>query len=288
MLHILFVILKIIGIAIAVLLGLFLVLMLVALFVPLRYRVDGKCGGTLDTLEGKIRFSWMLRLFSGYFIYKDSEMKWQARIAWKKLNVPKSMKAESTGNGSKTEQAESPKTAEKTNAETVKAETVVEEPKKKSPKKKTQKKKTQKKQSFIEKIKYTFTKICDTIKMLMERKDKVVEFLNHEIHRGAFAKVKLEIIRLIRFLKPRRIRGRIHFGFEDPSVTGKTLAGASMFYPFYANTLVLEPDFEEQVLEGELHIKGCVRGVYAAILVFNLVLNRDIRTTYKNIRKFQL
>lgn len=61
-----------------------------------------------------------------------------------------------------------------------------------------------------------------------------------------------------------------------------------MLYPFYGEMLVIEPDFEEKVLEGEIHIKGCVRGIYAVIVFFNLILNKDMRTTYKHIRAFQL
>lgn len=124
--------------------------------------------------------------------------------------------------------------------------------------------------------------------MLIEKKEKVIEFLNHEIHRNAFTKTRDEGIRLFRFLKPRRLRGRIRYGFEDPYITGKVLAGAGMLYPFYGGMLVIEPDFEEKIFEGEFYIKGCVRGIYAAIVFLNLILNKDMRTTYKHIRAFQL
>ena len=52
MLHILLLILKIIGIIIAVILGILLLLILILLFVPVRYKAQGVCRGTTDSLKG--------------------------------------------------------------------------------------------------------------------------------------------------------------------------------------------------------------------------------------------
>lgn len=82
--------------------------------------------------------------------------------------------------------------------------------------------------------------------------------------------------------------GKVCYGFDDPYMTGKVLAGISMLYPFYGERLVVEPDFEKAVLEGELHIKGYIRGIYAAIIAFHLIRDKNMRTTYRHIREFQL
>lgn len=87
MLHILFMILKIIGMIIAILLGVLLLGVLIVAFVPLRYRIDGKCEGTLDTLEVQVRFSWLLHLISGFCVYRENAADWQVRLAWKRMNV---------------------------------------------------------------------------------------------------------------------------------------------------------------------------------------------------------
>lgn len=57
MLHILLMILKIVGILIAIILGLLLLAMLILVFAPLQYRLDGSCNGTLETAEVNLRFT---------------------------------------------------------------------------------------------------------------------------------------------------------------------------------------------------------------------------------------
>ena len=86
------ILLKIIGILILVTFGLFILLTGVMLFVPVRYQVEAKGEGTLQSLELRIKFSWFLHLLSGYAFYADKKTDWQLRTAWKKWNVQKEEK----------------------------------------------------------------------------------------------------------------------------------------------------------------------------------------------------
>lgn len=47
------------------------------------------------------------------------------------------------------------------------------------------------------------------------------------------------------FLKPKKLRVKLHFGFEDPYHTGQVLALCGMFYAFIGENMDLEPDFEK-------------------------------------------
>ena len=288
MLHILCILLKIIGILILVILGLFVLLTGIVLFVPIRYQIDAKGKGTLQSLEVRIKFSWFLHLLSGYVFYADKKPEWQVRTAWKRWNVvmPEKM----------TETEIKPQNVKKTEEPTEKKEEkqfekVVKQIETNQPKKQVKNKKksfAEKCNKIFQKIKRTICNLCDKIKLLGDKKDRVLEFLQDELHQSVWKNAKREAVRLLKYLRPKKIKGRVHFGFSDPYLTGKTLAILSMWYPFYANTVSLEPDFEEAVLEGELSIKGCVRGFYFLFPVFNIIRSREIRQTYKHIREFQL
>ena len=78
----------------------------------------------------------------------------------------------------------------------------------------------------------------------------------------------------------------IHFGFEDPSLTGYVLAGVSMVYPLTSEQLEVHPDFEQKVLEGSLYVKGHVRAVGFASLALRMIVNRNVRTTIRDIKNF--
>lgn len=138
------------------------------------------------------------------------------------------------------------------------------------------------------KIKCTIREICDKIKELLEKKNRILEFVQDETHRGAFSKLKKETGRLIRRLKPKRLEGKVVFGFEDPSVTGRALAAIAPFYPFYLEGILLQPDFERKILKGKLYAKGRVRFLYFLHLAWNLFWNRNVRRTYKDIRNFEI
>ena len=147
---------------------------------------------------------------------------------------------------------------------------------------------------FIKKIQYTYSKICDKIKMVVETRDKYVdakgkftEFINDEIHRKAFDRFVIEIKKLLRSLRPKEITGKCKFGFEDPKTTGTVLAGISLLYPYVGESSTFEADFDNQVLSGKLVVAGKIRAIYFLLFFIRLVIRKYVRITIKNIIKFQ-
>ena len=65
--------------------------------------------------------------------------------------------------------------------------------------------------------------------------------------------------KLLIYLVPQIDKLYLHFGFKDPSSTGKTLGLLSLLYPVCEDRMQLEPEFESQILEGEAAIKGRIR-----------------------------
>lgn len=127
MLHILFVILKILGIILACILGLLLLLILIVLFVPIRYRVDVK---KREEVIVKMRVNWLLRIvfMRGWFI--DNQLHIKLRIfgftIWdnlrpkkgKKVKIKKGKKEKSKKKETKSEKIRK----EVTNKEVIKSE----------------------------------------------------------------------------------------------------------------------------------------------------------------------
>lgn len=288
MLHILWMLLKIIGIILLIILGVLVLSVCVVLFVPLRYHGKAEAKGTLDSVKAHLKFSWLLHLVSGYVTYENRETKWQVRILWKKLNVEKkdSQEAVFSENVSEDESSKELKT------DTEKDESKINESEpdklnKKTNGKTSSKKSEKQKKNIFEKIKYTFRDFCDKIKALIKKKEKLQEFLTNEIHQSTWRKLKQEIWKLFKFLKPKKLVLNLHFGFANPSVTGKVLAALSMLYPFYLDHINLEPEFDEKILEGDAYIKGTVRGLHLLIVICNLFFDKNIKTTYKAIKNWK-
>lgn len=275
MLHILWMLLKIIGIILLIILGLLVLSVCVVLFVPLRYHGKAETKGTLDSVKAHLKFSWLLHLVSGYVTYENKETKWQVRILWKKLNVEK--------NDIQKENASENEGENKVKSHDINSDSSKTESQKCESSEETQKEK----KNIFEKIKYTFRDFCDKIKALIKKKEKLQEFLTNEIHQSSWRRLKQEIWKLLKFLKPKKLVLNLHFGFEDPSVTGKVLAALSMLYPFYLDHINLEPEFDEKILEGDAYIKGTVRGLHLLIIICDLFFDKNIKTTYKAIKNWK-
>ena len=123
---------------------------------------------------------------------------------------------------------------------------------------------------------------------LSQKKKKIVDFVSDDVHKTAFLKVRDESLYLLGKMKPRKIRAKIHYGFEDPYLTGKVLAGISMIYPFLGRDVHVDPDFEKQIFEGDLKITGRIRVSYFVRLLWKLIWCREVRVTYRHVREFEL
>ncbi len=309
-------ILKIIGWILLAVLGLFVLAVCFVLFTPLRYKGEAGGQGKKETLWARLQFSLLFRFAEGCVEYADGKTTWRLRVAWKQLqgaeakqvmeetaSVAESMaenaqigvgipeekpmeKTEEPGERRSEEQGKSRKSAEKPHENSENREKP-----RKSPEKsfeKSAKKAEDEKRSFFERIEYTFQVFCDKMNVLIEKKEKIRSFLEDEIHHAAFLKAIQSLKRLVLRLKPTDFSGNVRFGFEDPAVTGKTLAVLSVTAPFFEGNLEVEPEFQEEILEGELLIAGKLTAWKFAALVLELFTDKNIRKTISHIKNFKL
>lgn len=106
---------------------------------------------------------------------------------------------------------------------------------------------------------------------------KLKRTLTDEENKKTFRLVRQQIVRLIRHLLPQTLKGTLRFGFEDPSYTGQVLAAVSPFYGVYARSFTLIPEFEEKILEGEVHIRGRIRAATVLWTAGRIFLNKNFR-----------
>lgn len=329
MLHILFLILKIIGIILAVILGILVLLVCVVLFVPLRYQGKARCEGALDTLYIAAKATWLFKLIQIYYKYENQKANYSIRIGWKRIAGGQTYVKEETKETAKSQenetsvkdaekilQKEEPEKNQEKEQETLQKVCENNEKELSSETAKTISSEDEDiskntgasgkgKDSFFQKVKHfiigwkkkltdirskikcTFTNICDKIKSLSTKKDMIVSFLQDADHKLAFGKVKKEIWKLLKRLKPQKKLLEVRFGFEDPSVTGNVLAGLAVLYPFFGEDASITPDFEQKVLEGRLMVKGRMYAVHFVCMIWNLVWYKPVRKSYKDIRAFK-
>lgn len=298
MLHIIVLILKILGFVLLGAAGFSLFLLVFVVLCPFSYRLDAAGENDLEHMNGKLRFSWLFHLLTGHIVWDGKKVLWQIRIGWKHFKSSReeqefSSKVAKKKRASSRKQAESildldvEKAGEKPSS-TGRGSDLYKQNEENAEQSRKKGYTNEKKIRLWEKIKYTFEKICDNMKSLKKKKQKLISFVENEVHRNAFFKTIRQMIRFLEKCSPQKADIWIQYGFEDPSWTGYTLALFSLFYPSIGEHTRLQPDFENKVLRGRAFVQGslCLFSVLSPVLV--LLLDKNVRITYRHVRRFKL
>lgn len=131
----------------------------------------------------------------------------------------------------------------------------------------------------FKKIKYTICSIYDKIKNIWENISYYIELLQEEETKLLFSHVICRLGKILKSIRPRRIRGQILFGTGSPDTTGYAYGIYGMLSPFLGGGLAVAPDFTEAVLEGNIFISG-------HITLFTILWNGLKILLDKNLRRF--
>lgn len=313
MLHILLWILKIIGIILAVVVGLILLLAVCILLAPLRYQVsaDGKLGAE-EPLHAKIKIFWLLHIVSASFIYPQA-----AYIKVKLFGIPiidmsKDRKKQKENPQKESTADDSPKYAAVSENDELKDELKDElndELKDEKGEGKTEinvkneeaenENRKSKAETFVEavlrfckrlwrafqNIEYTIRKICDKIRKITADIEYYIQILKSDVFREALETAKKQLLRIFRTLRPKKCIIHLRAGTGDPASTGQMMALYGILYPFIGNAVFLQADFEEKVIEGDLMIKGKITILMLLISAFRLYTDKKTRQLLRLIKR---
>lgn len=341
MLHVIFIILKIIGIVLGVLLALFLFLVGIILFVPVRYRVYAS---KYDTIQVKARVSWLLRIVSLRFrYYSEEETYWYClRIFGFTLidsNRPTKVKKVKKEKVKKTKlnKHKDKKTKVKKTKKVIASDKVlgiddqidskdktiedndivydeIEEDKKDIIKplqnehtnivrniEEAEEERegffsriTKPIKTIFQRIKDIFIKILEGLQAIRNifsnikaKIHLIKEFLAIEDNRKGIGRVYAGLKKTLKHILPYKVKGVVRIGLDDPCSTGYLLGALSMAYPIYADKIQIIPDFQEEVLEGQVDAKGRIRAFTLLIIGIKLILNDNFKTLLKNVKELK-
>lgn len=278
MVHILFLILKIIGIILLVILA----LCLLVLFFPVTYRAKGSFDEKNYAIDLKCGWLFHLLHFRGKFTKEEKIAK--LRIVGVSINLLKDKsdsskdkktkekrKKNDTSTQQKTNATSKNATENKNHNSSIKVSEHIQQ--KDSVEGKETDKSTEEKKAIYDKLKDIFKKICSFFKKTKEKTkstfknvegayNKVKEakaFITANTTKEAYRYGKKIIIKIVKHIFPSKIRANIHFGFDEPDKTGKMLGCMAMaFSTFHINVkhVSIVPNFDKKVMEGNAKARG--------------------------------
>ncbi|NBI73091.1 hypothetical protein D3Z50_18980 [Clostridiaceae bacterium] len=316
--HIIMFILKILGILLLAVLAVFLLILLAVLCAPVRYRAQGSFHGSI---AGAAKVTWLWPLLSAQVFYEQEPGFVVRLLGIPVLRSGKKNQEEDAPDfaaegadgiwedGTDTE----PVPEEEADAFSGSMDADTEDDlilsaqelgdsgddgeadgggtaaKKKKRHKKRKKKQVQDGEDAgtgpLERLAGTFRGLRDKLLDVKDKKDRLTAFLTDEENRKTFRLIRRQLIRILKHLLPTRLEGNLVFGLEDPYTMGQALSAAAFFYPLYGRRLILNPVFDESVIEGDLRIRGRIRAGVPAAAALRILMNRNFRRQLKRIRK---
>lgn len=308
MLTVVLTILKWIGIALLVLLGVLIFLLCLILFVPIRYKANGFCK---DSYQIHAKATWLLHIISFTVDFKQ-EQPFRMKLRILGISIYDNLKEKKT---KKTKVNTLPEIVgaskqERSNAESVEEITKAEKPimqeqntniikdisvseanvdgdmdAEQEAQRLTfmqkQKKICLKVINFFRNIKYTIRKICDTIKEFKDNITYYVELFKKDSTKVALEACKKRLLRIIKNLKPQKFQVNLHVGMDDPATLGDILGVWGMLYPIHQGHIDICPDFEQTVLEGDFYCKGRITAYIYIWTIMIILFDKDIRRLRK-------
>ena len=307
MIHILLLILKIIGIILLVI----LCLALLILFFPITY--VGNINVKNKSICGKIRAGWLFHIVHFGMKFEQTDVSYALRVLGIPVVSSKKRQKEDASEKKDTEINVIKEKKKHTDVEDERQTVVNEEHASKqdsntddeisqedalnvSDSKRTKKTGTDQEEEavkkkiidkikeFLKKIKRKVSNILKNIKGYCEKAKEIKNFITANTTKEAYHYGKKIIMKLAKHILPKKIRGYVRFGFEEPHLTGQTLGYIAMgFSMFHINLkhMVVEPDFENCVLDGNIRFRGRVLLGVAGLYILKLYFKKEIKEIIK-------
>ena len=113
----------------------------------------------------------------------------------------------------------------------------------------------------------------------------LTDFWNLEENVKARESIWRELKFLWKHSRPRKADLTLHFGFEDPSWTGQCMGVLSILNVWYPGRIFLKPEFEQEIFEGTLYIKGHMMLAVPLLSIFRLWRDENVMNMYRRFRQ---
>ena len=323
MIHILFMILKALGILLLVLLFLVLLIVCTVLFLPFCYRAQVlKEEEGFACVKASGRVSWLFGAVALTASYEEQKPEAQILLfgasleTWKRrlkkirrgeASVPRTEENETENalEAEKTAEQKAPDQKEKQQKVTAQKEQPEQEQEPDAPKKSILERFFGRIEHLPEKLLNLASRLLQTAFRLLELPFRLLEKLEQKIQAGRRLKRKWESVKkffrskmfreallhakkeVLYFLKkaaPKKVTGTVRFGFDDPALTGETLGILGMIYGKLPKDLSIQPDFEQEILRGDVRMKGSFQAVTAVGIALRLFRDQNLRKTIRHFK----
>lgn len=137
----------------------------------------------------------------------------------------------------------------------------------------------------IAKIKYTIHSTYDKIKKIWQNISSYMELLRAEDTRLLFGHVNSGLFKILKSLRPRKLKAQVLFGTGSPDTTGYAYGIYGMLQPMLGSEVIVTPDFQEARLEGSFTAVGYITSVVLLWHFLRVLLDRRLWRFWTGLKK---
>lgn len=137
---------------------------------------------------------------------------------------------------------------------------------------------------YLENTKSRIKNQFQNIETIYNKIKEINDFIRADSTKEAFRYGKNIIIKFIKHVFPKRIRAKVHYGFETPDITGKVLGYIAMGcgnFGINPKHVRVEPDFENKVFDGKIKCKGYIFLGIVGLYVLKFYFKKEIHDIIK-------
>lgn len=294
--------LKIIGILLLIVLGLVLVIVGIVFFVPIRYQGAGQI--TEEKKDANVQITWLLKavrcrvnytypektiisvkvLWIDVLKFLEKRKKKKGADTTEKSDVPE----KETSKAPAIESPETPKAEETTetgqNSELPQPKESAQEQRENIPEEEKQIKEQQDPSEKKESLKEKAEKSIDKIKSIIYNIKYYIAVFQEEDTKQLIADAWGAIVKILKSIRPRVFEVNGEFGFATPDTTGQIYGAYCMVLPKLGGHIQLVPNFEEQILRGNLYMKGRITLFVVLINVLRILFDKRLQPLINKLK----
>lgn len=137
-------------------------------------------------------------------------------------------------------------------------------------------------ESFLIKWKRRIGKCFRHFLRLLKRASHELSYLKRPDNAASIRHLFKECTYVLKAVLPKKGGGWLRFGGSDPCKTGQVMELLAVFYPVYGKRIQIVPEFEEPVLETELHASGRIYLFQLLFAGIRLLLDKNLRKMYRH------
>lgn len=124
------------------------------------------------------------------------------------------------------------------------------------------------------------------IKEYISKGKEAWAYLQEAETKKAISLAKDVLKKVLKHILPRKFKGHVDFGLEDPSTTGTVVAAVCAAYPVHKGNMIVTPyfDTDKMILKGKAQVKGHIIMCYLLIQGLRILTNKRIMSLIKKAR----